>query len=633
LERLARDRIVERRYALAWATRVTLLAPDSVSEAEVDRVAQVVGAGTRLEAGNGLRFVRPIRGLRRRASEVLLSEPELIGLFPSPWAKAAEGPNDRSPGILLLGRSPTGAPIRIPCEPEQGRHLMILGETGMGKSSLLVRLLNSASRLGSVILLDPVGDTGRRWLGQLEPEAARRTTWISPMESPIGINALDGLSPGRTGLEGARIRSSGELVSALHRVRSQRFAEGGFWGPRIEEVLGRALDVAAGVPNGTLLEAHALLSDEELPGELPTGTRASIAALRAFSRERPEEVAGSRRVLGEIANQPVLRRMLCERGARFHLREAGAPGAITVVTGDAPAVGESAARYLMAVHLALLWSELLGRSRPTKVFLALEEAQWYAHEGLAELLRLGRRGNIHVWTTTQSLRSVGEGLREALLTNTADLVLFRGDPEEAREFARWSRELSVDQLMALPRGHASVMLGKGNSVEWVATLPLPPETDGAARRSKIRESSWERYLARCDPGDLRTAGDHESGPPERTDGPPGGSDGSVTVLGLLAAARAVELGAGPLRVSLPRLRELSGCTELELRTAGSLLKQAGILLRRELHPEGAVWELGSEGWSSLNGRAPTPEERERARALVKVTHGSPGAPRPTDKDN
>jgi hypothetical protein len=626
LERSSRDLVAERRHALLWTGQVTLGAPPGVMDAQVDRVASVVAAGTRLEGGNGLRFLRRLPAWRPRAPELLLSEPELVGLLPSPWARAAGGSNEGTGGGLAVGRDLSGRPVRLPLEPDQGRHLLVLGETGMGKSSTLLRMMAEATHRGAVVLLDPIGDTGRAFLGGLGPAQATRTTWVSPTEAPLGVNALGPGPPGGSDPEGRRERAVAELVMALRRVRHQQFTEGGFWGPRIEEVLGRTVSLAARLPSGTLAEAYALLGDEPLEVEVPEALRPGVASLRSFARERPEEVAGSRRVLGEVVGRPLLRRMLCERGGRFGLAEAGRPGAITVVTGEAPVVGESTARYLLAVHLALLWSELLARGEPVKVFVALEEAQWYAHEGLAELLRLGRRGNIHVWTTTQSLRSVDEPLREALLTNSADLLVFRGDPEEARDFSRWSRELTPERLLALPRGHAALLLGKGNRIEWVTTSPPPAPGSGATVRESIRVRSLERFgPTPGPPADLD--GSTGSGPSRQTAPAPS----RIAVLALLAVAAAGR--DTPWAVSLERLRRVSGAGEAEIRAAGARLKSMGLLTGRSSGPDGALWELAARGFESLHPGPVTEEELQAARSLSGPPEGPwGGAPASTKPD-
>ena len=96
---------------------------------------------------------------------------------------------------------------------------------------------------------------------------------------------------------------------------------------------------------------------------------------------------------------------------------------------------------------------------------------------VAEMLRLARRRNVHVVLATQTVGSLPEGVEEAVWTNVSDFVAFRGSPEEARELERATVGVSVEEILALPRGHAAVLLGKGNSVAWMRTAGRPPDAN------------------------------------------------------------------------------------------------------------------------------------------------------------
>jgi Helicase HerA, central domain len=617
-ERAWGDRAEQRRRAMAWRVEVALLVRPPVSPVRstaVEQAARLLEATTRLEGGNGIRCVRPVRGIRTRPPALGFSEPELVGLFHTPWTPSAR-PRSEPPVGLPLGRGAAGIRAWLPLPVDEGRHVLVLGETGMGKSSLLIRLLAAATRKGSVILLDPIGDTGRRFLSALDAEARARTTWISPTECPIGLNALDPGPRDATSV-GTEDRALTELVAVLRRVRHQRYLEGGFWGPRIEEVLHAALATASRLPNGTLLDASELLRDEgdPLASAVSGEARAAVHAFRAFVADHPEEIAGSRRVLGEIARSPVLRSALCRGGSSYRLAEALRPGAITVVTAEAGAIGESTARTLLGVYLALLWTDLLARERSSKTFLALDEAQWYAHESLLELLRLGRRCNVHVWTATQSLRSVPEELREALVTNSADLILFRGDPEQAREFGRWRPDLSIERLMGLRRGEAVALLGKGSDVRWVSTEPLPHETGGNAARAEIRSRSLGRW------------GEHAASSY-------GSAPGAIPLVSTVVARLRDRVHAarpGSVRIELEAVRREMSIAPEVLRQAGSELKRAGLLRRTQSTPRGTVWELGEPTGETLSpaDRLGTPAPGADGTGVVP-TAPSPSAEANTD---
>ncbi len=374
----------------------------------------------------------------------------------------------------------------------------------MGKSSALLGLAVEASHRGGVVLLDPIGDTGRAFLAGLDSRQRERTVWISPTESPVAVDLIAAIRSDTVGAV-AGDRALSDVVDALRRVRQSRFAETPYWGPRIEETVRRALAAAAALPGGTLQDAERLLGAVGRPPiGIPPEARDAVEELWRRARERPEEVEGSRRLLTELTARPALARMLASRRPRFSSSELSADGRIVVITAEAAVIGEAAARYLLAIHLALFWSARLAVPRPAKTFLLLEEAQWYAHESVAEMLRLARRANVHLYLATQSFGSLPEPVAEAVRTNAADFLVFRGAPDDARELARWTPNVDPVQVLSLPRGRALLLRGKGALITPVTVSPptvFPPERteralDAARTASKPRWPDEEDACAR-----------------------------------------------------------------------------------------------------------------------------------------
>ena len=114
--------------------------------------------------------------------------------------------------------------ISAPVESGQGRHLAVLGETGMGKSSLLIGVAVRAAALGGLIVLDPLGDTAREIRAELRT-AGRSSVLIAPSE-PGGpaINALEGIGGAPSDDPVRSERRLADIVHALRRVRF-RFEE------------------------------------------------------------------------------------------------------------------------------------------------------------------------------------------------------------------------------------------------------------------------------------------------------------------------------------------------------------------------------------------------------------------------
>ena len=607
---------------LFWSLRVGVeLRAGELATPELERLAVALGGATRNADGNGLRFGRlPRLGVvRDRGSPV--SDEELLLALPSPDCRATGAGFPATPGeaVLPLGRTPTGSVVGPGIEPGQGRHLAVLGETGMGKSSLLVALALRVSRTHGLLLFDPLGETAAALDQELPRARAERVLAIDPVGHPRRINALAGIAAE----ESDPVRSErrlGDLVHAFRRVRAGRFPESGFWGPRLDEMLNRALRAAAALERGTVSDAHTLLATgARTHRDVPAEAMGPLRELAERMRERPEDGDGARRLLHEVVRSPVLERMLCARDPDLDPSELVAPGRIVLLSGNAARVGESTARYLLSVYLALVWSELLARAPAAKTFVVLDEAQWFSHESLAEMLRLGRRENVHVILSTQAVASLPVGVPEAVWTNVADFVAFRGSPDEAREFARIAPGVATDALLALPRGRAAVLLGKGREVHWVRTSRIPSgPAEGGSRTGPVDRGAGG-------PGE-RGPGPSQGAPPGSEDprrraqggravaGPEKGAPPSVDDVLRYLRARAAEQAGGSFRVELAALRPAVDPDGSAVRSAGALLGRVGALLATERTERGATWVLAPERIPAPAGErdgTPSAEVRER----------------------
>lgn len=596
-ERILQDRQEARRTALRWRAKGQIsIDPGKKGLDAAFRIGHLIESASHLDGGN--RFVSCRAGTPQSLfrSATVLSEAELVGLFPPPTFPSSLSPAKDSPGRgrLWLGRDLRGTSLGLPVDSTQGRHLLVLGETGMGKSSLVVRLGWQAARWGSVILFDPIGDTAREFLAGLPESHAPRVSWLTPAQPGLTLSVLKEVAGTGEGNSARRDRLLADVVGALRRVRAGRYSDSSYWGPRLEEMLFQSLRAASYWPNSSLTLAERLLT----PGgfgfrAVPECAREAVGDVRRRVDSSPQDGEGARRLLSEVTRSPLLRELLDSPSPTWSVPSAVSAGQTTVISGDAPAVGESVARFLLATVLALVWNAVLDRGGSAKTFLILDEAQWYAHEGVAEMLRLGRRFNLHVWAATQSLSSLPESVREAFVTNSADLVLFRGDPRDAREVARWVSLIAPDRLMRLCKGEAVVLVDKGAEVRWIQ-LPRPLPTSGSPERFVPSTATRPEPLLEAAPaGRVVVPSKEDSLSP--TEPQPSGATP------LIQALREVlhREGDGPeLTVRLSDLR--SKCStdpaaaERWVRSGGRLLSSSGAMLWAGRDDSGSFWVLSRD---------------------------------------
>src|SRR5665213_3596030 len=98
--------------------------------------------------------------------------------------------------MLYLGSKPNDEHIALDAV-ERRRHLYIIGQTGTGKSTLLLNLLAQDMAAGEgLALLDPHGDLAEAALASIPKSRSNDLVYINPAdaEHPIGFNPLSGVS-------------------------------------------------------------------------------------------------------------------------------------------------------------------------------------------------------------------------------------------------------------------------------------------------------------------------------------------------------------------------------------------------------------------------------------------------------
>lgn len=374
----------------------------------------------------------------------------------------------------------TPRPLALSAE-DSLRHLHVLGPTGVGKSTLLLHLIEQDMTAGrSVVVIEPKGDLIHDVLARV-PESRRGDVILldpTDSEAPVGLNPL------ATGGRSAELVAD-QLLAMFHGLYAAH------WGPRTGDILHAALLTLARTPGMSLPALPLLLSDpafrRRIIGKLndPLGLGPFWASFEAWSEaERTTAIAPVMNKLRPFLMRPSLRRIVGQSEPKLHLQRVFTNRSILLVNLAKGAMGAEAASLLGALMLAGLWQQAQGRShvQPEKrhpVFVYIDEFQDYLHlpTDLGEALAQARGLGIGFVLAHQHLAQLTPTMRAGVLANARSRICFQLPQDDAKAMAASSTLLSADDFASLGSFQFYGQLMAAGAVQpWCSGRSLPPST-------------------------------------------------------------------------------------------------------------------------------------------------------------
>jgi hypothetical protein len=367
-------------------------------------------------------------------------------------------------------------------------HMLLVGKTGSGKSTVLAQMMKSDLENGiSFALLDAHGDLAEQVLGLVPEKRIKDVVYINPADPKC--------SPAINLLEGSKAHL---VVSQFLSIFQHLWPE--FWGPRTEYLLRNALlTLAEAFPGASLADVPRLLTDfgfrETLVRFLPQGDLRQFwqAEFAEYSKTfRNEAIAPILNKLGAITLHPMLRPILCQRKSGVDFRKLIDDGGILVANISKGGVGEDASALLGSVLLSKLILAGLSRSdtpESQRRFFAIyaDEAQQFLTESSASLFAELRKYGVAGHWSTQYLASLPEKLRDGILGNVGSQIVFALSGEDAEIMAQeFAPVIRQEAFVTLPAYHFYVRL----KIEGITSRPFSGETVPLARRGLV--AIWKR---------------------------------------------------------------------------------------------------------------------------------------------
>jgi len=492
------------------AVRVTVTAA-SRPEAR-GRIHAVLGAfapynGTRVFLRRRRVFRAPGKLRERRLGHraFLLGVPELAALAHLPTQQAI-------PGVVMAGAREVAAPPGLPRQGKplgrstHGRqvnlavqdarqHLHVLGPTGVGKSTLIARLVLADFDAGrGAIVIDPKGDLVEDVLARIPAGREGEVDLLDPMDvAPPGLNVLD--SPDRDlGVD--------QLVGIFRRVFER------FWGPRTDDVFRAALLTLSADKTATLADVPRLLSATAFQAELlaqvndPVGLDPFWRWYQGLSEALQAQTIGPllNKLRAFLLRGPV-RAIVGQPRTTLDIPRTINDGRLLLARLPKGTLGEDTSRLLGSMVVARAWQAALARAaippeRRRDAALYVDEVQNFLNlpTPIPDVLAEARGYRLSLCMAHQHLGQLTKELREGIAANARTKVIFQVSREDAQALDREVRpELAAHDLSHLPLHTAAVRLclgGQTTGAFTISTEALPPDIPGQAER--VRAATRKR---------------------------------------------------------------------------------------------------------------------------------------------
>ncbi|MCA9326678.1 type IV secretion system DNA-binding domain-containing protein, partial [Candidatus Saccharibacteria bacterium] len=322
---------------------------------------------------------------------------------------------------------------------DRGRHLYIIGQTGVGKSGLLELLTISDvfSPYGFAVI-DPHGDYALSVLKRIPAERANDVIYFNPADTdfPIAFNPMEVQDPK------LRTHTASELIGVLKRMFES-------WGPRLEYILRYSLLALLDYPDATMLDITRILTDKKFRQDVLKYVNDPV--VRNFweiefaswnDKFAAEAVAPVLNKVGAFTANPLVRNIIGQPKSSFNIRQIMDQRKILIVNLSRGLVGEDNAALLGALLVTKIQLGAMSRadipaSERAPFYLYVDEFQNFATDSFATILSEARKYGLNLTVANQYIAQMSQEVKDAVFGNVGSIVAFRMGVDDARSMQRY----------------------------------------------------------------------------------------------------------------------------------------------------------------------------------------------------
>lgn len=389
------------------------------------------------------------------------------------------------------------------------RHSYVVGQTGTGKSTLLLNMALDDIQAGEgVCVVDPHGDLVEGILAGLPEERIDDVVLIDPAD-PVAVAGVN-LIEAETDLQ------ANYLITEVSNMMQKLFDphNTGIVGPRWHSMVRQAILLLQSNDEikSSFLDVATVFSDRAVRGYLVKHAADDVLLTQYWKGEMPavqrsnewgEVIAWVNSKFEVFRSSKLLRGVIGQAESSVSFSDVIRDRKIMLVNLSKGAMGSHNAELLGHVVMMKLWGTILERGRlphdeRTPFYIYIDEFQNITTDSLATMLAEARKYGVGLTLANQFFEQLSETTRAALLGNVGTKLAFRLGPADAGAFAHWlGGGIDAAELINLPNHQLIAAL----SPHGIPTEPVllqsrrPPERDFSIAEKARAQSRSQNAVA------------------------------------------------------------------------------------------------------------------------------------------
>ena len=358
------------------------------------------------------------------------------------------------------------------------RHIYVIGQTGVGKSTLLENMaISDIERGNGLCVIDPHGDIAEDLLKYIPEHRKKDLIYFNPAEvHPVAFNPLSNVNQ-----KYHHLVASG-LISTFKKIWADS------WGPRMEYILRFSLLTLLEYPGATLLDIQPLLTDADFRKNVLGYT--DNPAIHAFwknefnaysARLRSEAISPILNKTGLFLTCTPLKNIVGQKESSFKMAQAMDTGKILICNLSKGTIGEDASSILGSMLVTSIQLAALHRAKQPEetrkpFYLYVDEMHSFVSLSFADILSEARKYKLGLFMAHQYIDQLNEKIRSAIFGNVGTVISFRVGAADAEYLAKeFYPTFNEQDLIHLPKYsmYLKLMIDGATSVPFSATTLSP----------------------------------------------------------------------------------------------------------------------------------------------------------------